>query len=88
MVRKSCFFKVGLFNRHLAGIDNWNMWMRIAEVRPVVVDERPVCVYRRATPASGQGSSALARHLHAAVKHQTRFMSLPRARESPAVGRT
>ena len=84
VVRKTCFFEVGAFNRHLAGIDDWDMWTRIAEVRPVLVDHRAVCVYRRATPASGQGSSDLARHLHAAAKHQTQLLALPRAEGAPA----
>jgi GT2 family glycosyltransferase len=79
VVRKSCFQAVGLFNKRLAGIDDWDMWVRIAELFPVLVDEQPVCVYRCATPASDQGSSSLARHLHAAVKHQARLLSLPRA---------
>lgn len=87
VVRKACFFEVGIFNRHLAGIDDWDMWTRIAEVRPVLVDQRAVCIYRRATPASGQGSSALARHLHAAAKHQTRLLSLPRVQGAPACRR-
>jgi glycosyltransferase involved in cell wall biosynthesis len=83
VVRKQCFFEVGIFNRHLAGIDDWDMWTRIAEVRPILVDQRPVCIYRRATPASGQGSSALARHLFAAAEHQKRLLSLPRAQGAP-----
>ena len=57
--------------------------MRIAEVRPVVVDDLPVSIYRCATPQSGQGSSALARHLMAAVKHQKRLFNLPRVKELP-----
>jgi hypothetical protein len=84
LVRKSCFFEVGLFDRHLAGIDDWDMWVRITELRHVVVDDLPVCVYRQATPGSGQGSSGLARHLHAAVRHQPRLLSLPRAQAAPS----
>jgi hypothetical protein len=84
VVRKKCFLEVGTFNRRLAGIDDWDMWTRIAELRPVLLDHRAVCVYRRATPASGQGSSDIARHLHAAAKHQTVLISLPRARDAPA----
>src|SRR6478672_690678 len=38
VVRKDCFLRVGIFNRNLAGIDDWDMWTRIAEVRPVVLD--------------------------------------------------
>ena len=84
VVRKACFFEVGIFNRYLAGIDDWDMWTRIAAVRPVLVDQRAVCIYRCATPESGQGSSGLARHLHATVRHQTRLLSLPRAQGAPA----
>ena len=83
VVRKSCFNAVGLFNQRLAGIDDWDMWVRIAEFYPVLVDPDPVCIYRCATPTSGQGSSALARHMHAAVKHQVRLLSLPRAQRAP-----
>ncbi|HEX5832285.1 MAG TPA: glycosyltransferase family A protein [Pyrinomonadaceae bacterium] len=82
VVRKSCFQTVGLFNRRLAGIDDWDMWVRISELYPVLVDQQPVCIYRCATPGSDQGSSALARHLHAAVKHQARLLSLPRAQSA------
>lgn len=87
VVRKKCFLEVGIFNRRLAGIDDWDMWTRIAEVRSVVVDPAPVCVYRVASPASQQGSSALARHLQAAVKHQKKLFSLRRVQEAPLVQR-
>ena len=36
VVRKDCFLRVGIFNRNLAGIDDWDMWTRIAEVRPIL----------------------------------------------------
>ena len=87
VVRKSCFQSVGLFNKRLAGIDDWDMWVRISGLYPVLVDQQPVCIYRCATPASDQGSSALARHLHAAVKHQARLLELPRARAAAATQR-
>jgi len=79
VVRKQCFFEAGIFNRKLAGIDDWDMWVRIAELRPVLLDPKPVCIYRVASPGSGQGSSAMGRHLYAAVKHQAKLFSLPRA---------
>jgi len=87
VVRKECFFEVGIFNRRLAGIDDWDMWTRIAEIRSILVDPTPVCVYRVASPTSGQGSSALGLHLHAAVKHQARLFSLPRVQDAPATQR-
>jgi glycosyltransferase involved in cell wall biosynthesis len=84
VVRKACLLDVGLFNPRLTGIDDWDMWARIAELHPVVLDQRVVCIYRSATPASGQGSSNLARHLHAAARHQKQLLSLPRAQAAPA----
>jgi len=84
LVRKSCFLELGLFNKRLAGIDDWDMWVRIAEVWPVVIDDHPVCVYRCAGPDSGQGSSAIGKHLFAAVGHQRQLLTLPRAQAAPA----
>jgi hypothetical protein len=84
LVRKSCFLEVGLFNKHLAGIDDWDMWVRIAELWPVVIDDHPVCIYRCSGPNSGQGSSALGKHLFAAVGHQRQLLALPRAQAAPA----
>ncbi|HEX8353925.1 MAG TPA: glycosyltransferase family A protein [Pyrinomonadaceae bacterium] len=87
VVRKSCLFEVGLFDQRIPGIDDWDMWARLAESRPAVLDERPVCVYRSPTPDSGQGSSALGRHMLAAVRHQAKLLSLPRALAAPAARR-
>lgn len=87
LVRRTCFFEVGIFDQHLPGIDDWDMWTRIAEVRPIVVDDQPVCIYRSATPTSRQGSSNLARHLDSAVKHQPRLLTLPRAINAPVAKR-
>ena len=82
LVRKSCFFEVGIFNERLAGIDDWDMWTRIAELRPVVIDHHPVSIYRCPTPNSGQGSSAFAKHMLATVKGQKHLLNLPRAQEA------
>lgn len=87
VVRKECFLEVGIFNQRLAGIDDWDMWTRIAEVRPIVVDQSPVCIYRVGSPSSDQGSSSLGKHLHSAFKHQARLFSLPRAQNAPPVQR-
>ena len=87
VVRKSCLLEVGLFDRSIPGIDDWDMWARLSESRPAVLDDRPVCLYRSAAPDSGQGSSALGRHMRAAVRHQSRLLMLPRAREATAARR-
>lgn len=79
LFRKECFFRVGLFRNRLAGIDDWDIFVRIAELYPVSVMSEAVGIYREPTPSSGQGSSQLARHLTRAVRHQLELLRLPRA---------
>ena len=38
LLRKQCFLEIGLFNQKLAGIDDWDLWTRIAEVRSLLYD--------------------------------------------------
>lgn len=87
VVRRECLLEVGLFNERIPGIDDWDMWARLAESRPAVLDDRPVCLYRSPAPDSGQGSSALGPHMLAAVRHQAKLLSLPRALAAPAAVR-
>jgi glycosyl transferase family 2 len=87
VIRKGCFFEIGLFNQRLAGIDDWDLWTRVAEVRDILLDQTPVCIYRVASPSSGQGSSSLGTHLHSAVKHQARLFLLPRVQDAPEARR-
>ena len=84
VIRKECFSRVGLFDRGLPGLDDWDMFVRIAELYPVVVDDEPVGIYRQPTPSSGQGSSAQARHLSRAARHHLKLLRLPRAAAAPA----
>ena len=70
VIRKDCFQRVGLLNRRLRGVDDWDILVRIAELYPAMVMKEPVGIYRRPTPHSAQGSSAQAAQLFAAVQHQ------------------
>jgi hypothetical protein len=79
VIRKECFFRVGLLNRHVSNIDDWDIFTRIAELYPVVVIPTPVGIYRQPTPASGQGSSQRARQLWRVARHQRQLLQLPRA---------
>lgn len=83
LIRKECFLQVGLLNRHLNGIDDWDIFTRIAELYPVLVIETPVGIYRQPTPFSGQGSSARAAQLRRAARHQLKLLCLPRATAAP-----
>jgi hypothetical protein len=84
LFRKECFFRVGLFRNRLAGIDDWDMFVRVAELYPVAVVDEAVGIYRQPTPSSGQGSSRLACHLTRAVSHQRELLRLPRAMSASA----
>lgn len=83
VIRKDCFLRAGLLNRRLNGIDDWDIFTRIAELYPVLVLPAPVGVYRQPTPFSGQGSSARAAQLRRAARHQLSLLRLPRAAAAP-----
>lgn len=78
LIRKECFLRVGLLNRQIDGIDDWDIFTRIAEIYPVITMQVPVGIYRKPTPSSAQGSSARASQLRRATKHQRMLFQLPR----------
>ena len=84
LIRKECFLRVGLLNRHVSSIDDWDIFTRIAELYPVIVLKTAVGIYRQPTPGSGQGSSARAAQLRRATRHQLALLRLPRAADVPA----
>lgn len=84
LIRKECFLRVGLLNQKLSGLDDWDIFTRIAEIYPVLVVDQPMGVYRQPTPTSVQGSSSQATQLRRASRHQLRLLGLPRARMAPA----
>lgn len=83
VIKRECFTRVGLFNRHVAGIDDWDMFVRIAEIYPFEVTEEPVGLYRKPAPSSGQGSSMQSHQLLRALKHQKKLFRLPRVQSAP-----
>lgn len=79
LIRKECFLRVGLLNRRLCGIDDWDIFVRMAEHYPVLVINHPMGLYRSPTPSSAQGSSAQAAQLRRAARQQLQLLRLPRA---------
>jgi hypothetical protein len=79
VIRKECFFRVGILDSYLPGIDDWDITVRIAELYQVAALEQPVTVYREPTPFSSQGSSSLHILASKAVPHQKQLLTLPRA---------
>jgi len=82
--RRSCLTRVGLLDNGISGIDDWDLWIRIAEIYPIVATEVPVTIWRRSTPVSEQGSSSAARLVKQSVRQfRDVWMTLPRAVDAP-----
>ena len=78
--RRSCLSRVGLLDDSTPGVDDWDLWVRIAEICPIMAAETPVIIWRRSTPASGQGTSEAAGLVSMSVqKFRHSWMNLPRA---------
>jgi glycosyltransferase involved in cell wall biosynthesis len=80
MFRREALFKVGLPEDSTPGIEDWDYWLRIAELWPAAALDFPVAVYRKATPRSGQFTSDAAGLVRLITKtHEKKWMRLPRA---------
>jgi glycosyltransferase involved in cell wall biosynthesis len=78
--RRSCLSRVGLLDGSIPGLDDWDLWVRIAEIYPVLSAETPIIVWRRSTPVSGQGTSEAAGLVSLSVqKFRHSWLNLPRA---------
>jgi hypothetical protein len=78
--RRSCLERVGLLDDDLAGIDDWDLWIRIAELYPVIACKEPVMQWRRSSPVSQQGSSKAGDIVSKSKRQfQHSWMKLPRA---------
>ena len=78
--RRSCLAQVGLLDDSIPGLDDWDLWIRIAEIYPVASADAPVAIWRRSTPASAQGTSNAADLVSMSVKKfRNSWMKLPRA---------
>ena len=81
--RRSCLYRVGLLDDAIPGIDDWDLWVRLAEIYPALALEQPVMVWRQATPDSGQGSSrAIEMVKRSAAQFRGRWLKLPRAAQA------
>ncbi len=86
--RRSVVEKVGLLDDAIAGIDDWDFWVRIAELFPVIAIESPTIVWRQSSPASTQGSSDTVAVIAQARRHFRRvFRKLPRFAAAPRIDR-
>jgi glycosyltransferase involved in cell wall biosynthesis len=86
--RRACLSRVGLLEEGAPGVEDWDLWVRIAELYPVLASEEAVAVWRRPTPASGQFTSRAERlHREARRLHADKWLRLPRAASASAARR-
>lgn len=82
--RRTCLDRVGRLDESGTGVDDWDLWVRISELYPVVATEREVAIWRQPTPTSEQFSFRADRmHRRAHRLHRDKWLRLPRALEAP-----
>jgi glycosyltransferase involved in cell wall biosynthesis len=83
--RRACLSRVGMLDDALAGIDDWDLWLRIAALYPVMALEQPVLRWRKSTPVSGQGTSRALQIVKLSTRQfRESWMALPRVAEVSA----
>lgn len=81
--RKECLFKVGLLDcsSDRYGIEDYDLWVRIAELFEFGCVKEPVAVYRKPEPNSRQWSSDIVKQYSLIAKtYETKWMNLPKAK--------
>jgi len=81
--RRTCLERVGLLDESGSGVDDWDLWVRISELYPVLATEETVAIWRQPTPTSDQFSFRAERmHRRAHRLHRDKWLRLPRAMEA------
>lgn len=88
ILRRSCLFSTGLFDRSIAGIDDWDLWLRIAALYPVAALDQPVVIWRRPAPDSNQGSARAVEMVALSTRQfRQRWLNMPRVVQASAAVR-
>jgi len=81
--RRTCLERVGRLDESAAGVDDWDLWVRISELYPVLATEQPVAIWRQPTPTSGQFSFRAERlHRRACRLHRDKWLRLRRSMQA------
>ena len=81
--RRTCLDRVGMLDESATGVDDWDLWVRISELYPVVATEETVAIWRQPTPTSEQFSFRAERmHRRAHRLHRDKWLRLPRSMEA------
>jgi len=86
--RRACLLRAGMLDASVPGVDDWDLWVRIAALYPVAALERPVMIWRRSAPGSGQGTSRADEIVTMATRQfRCKWLKLRRASAAPAEAR-
>lgn len=86
--RRSCLHRTGLFDPSLPGIDDWDLWIRIAALYPVAALDQPVVTWRKPSPDSDQFSARTVEMVAMSTKQfRERWVKSPRAAAASAAVR-
>ena len=78
--RRACLDRTGLFDPSISGIDDWDLWLRIAALYPVAAIDQPVVTWRKPRPNSDQGSARAVEMVALSTRQfRERWLNLPRA---------
>lgn len=81
--RRDCLPRTGMLETGVPGIDDWDLWIRIAELFTVIALAQPAIIWRQSTPASAQGTSAAAHLVSISARQfRERWMKLARASQA------
>jgi glycosyltransferase involved in cell wall biosynthesis len=80
VARRECLLEVGLFNTELEMLEDYEMWIRLAERYAVRAIGQPVAIYRGRSESSGQKTSDRARLDRNHKKMHAELLRSPRAR--------
>jgi glycosyltransferase involved in cell wall biosynthesis len=88
LIRRSYLERTGLFDRSIPGVDDWDLWLRIAALYPVAALDQPVVIWRRPLPDSDQRSARAVEMVTMSTRiFRERWLQLPRAIQAPAAMR-
>ncbi len=82
--KRSAIAALGMLDETIPGIDDWDFWIRLTELYPIIMINQPVVTWRRSHPASSQGTSDAATLVSwSARKFKDTWIKLPRAVAAP-----
>jgi hypothetical protein len=84
LARTSLVKDVGGFDPAVTGVEDWLLWLRLAERFPVASVSQPIGVWRMFTESTGQTSSNRKAMCTVSARAQGKGLRLPRALAAPA----